>query len=213
MPLEKATIINTVTHEQIQVKFNPEEYTLDKSNSFAEIGVPGLATPPIQYVRGNLRTLKMDLLFDSYEEKDNRKDVRNFTSKLTRLLDKNETTKAPPILLFTWGGLNFQCVLDSVSQKFTMFLSNGTPVRATLSVTFKEYQPVQIEIRRGLFIGPPTVRNILEGETLSDLAGEIMGDPGAWREIANRNNIDNPRKIAPGTKLIIPSQKQLTRPD
>ncbi len=209
MPLEKATLLNTVTNEQFQVMFNPEEYTLDKGNTFAEIGVPGLESPPLQYVRGNLKTLKMDLFFDAYELE---QDVRQFTRKITALLEKDPTLKAPPILLFSWGGVNFKCVLDSVSQRFTMFLSEGTPVRATLSVTFKEYEPVQIEIKRGLFIGPPSVRNFLAGETISGIAGEVLGDPAAWREIANLNNIDHPRKIPPGTSLIIPKAASLVRP-
>lgn len=210
MALEKALIINTHTNERIAVMFNPQEYSLDKTNTFAEVGIPGLQSPPIQYVRGNLRTLKMDLFFDTYEV---RADVRNFTNRITGLLDQEPSTKAPPILLFSWGRLNFRCVLDSVSQKFTMFLNDGTPVRARLSVSFKEYQPVEIEIRRGVFIGPPTLWNIVEGETLSGLAGAMLGDPAAWREIAELNNIDNPRKIAPGASLIIPLQRKLTRPE
>jgi len=55
---EKATITNTQTGERIPVMFNPEEYSLDLANTFAEIGIPGLSAPPIQYVRGNLRHLK-----------------------------------------------------------------------------------------------------------------------------------------------------------
>ncbi len=208
MTIEKATIINTNTNESIPVMFNPEEYTLDKANNFAEIGIPGLDAPPIQYVRGNLKTLKMELFFDTYEK---RTDVRDFTHKVTGLLEKDPATKAPAILLFTWGQLNFRCVLDGVSQRFTMFMNDGTPVRATLSVTFKEFQSVEIEIRQGLFIGPPTVQNIVEGQTLSSIAGVALGNPGAWREIAELNNIDNPRKIPSGTQIIVPSQKELSK--
>ena len=51
-PLAKATILNTVTHELITVMYNPEEYKLDQGNTFAEIGIPGLDAPPMQYVRG-----------------------------------------------------------------------------------------------------------------------------------------------------------------
>jgi Contractile injection system tube protein/LysM domain len=209
MQLEKALIINTRTQEHIKVMFNPEEYSLDSANTFAEVGIPGLARPPIQYVRGNLRTLKMELFFDTYED---RSDVREHTGKIVALLEKDPALKAPPILLFSWGMLNFKCVLDNVGQKFTMFLSEGIPVRATLSVTFKEYEEAQIEITHGLFVGPPTVQNIVDGQTLSGIAGEILGDPGAWREIAELNNIDDPRKIKPGTPLIIPSRKRLTKP-
>ncbi len=210
MAVEKAIIINTETQEQISVMFNPEEYSLDNANTFAEIGIPGLETPPIQYVRGNLRTLRLELFFDMYEK---REDVRNYTSKIVALLEKNTATKAPPILLFSWGRLNFKCVLDSVNQKFTMFLNDGIPARATLTVTFKEFKPVEIEIQRGLFIGPPTIRNLAEGETLSGLAGAVLGDPGAWREIAELNNIDDPRKIPAGLQLIIPSDKKLAKPE
>ncbi|MCB0165985.1 MAG: LysM peptidoglycan-binding domain-containing protein [Anaerolineae bacterium] len=203
MALEKATITNLNTREAIPVLFNPEEYSLDVGNTFAEIGIPGLKTPPIQYVRGNLRHLRMELFFDTYEQ---RVDVRRLTGQITTLLDPEAKTQAPPLLLFSWGGLNFKCVLESVEQRFTMFLDSGAPVRAKLTVSFKEYEPVEIEIKRGLFVGPPTVRNIVGGETLSKIAGEVLGDPGAWREIAELNNIDNPRLITPGTLLIIPSR-------
>jgi hypothetical protein len=131
-------------------------------------------------------------------------DVRKLTRMITALLDDDPTTKAPPILLFSWGGLNFQCVLESVGQRFTMFMDAGTPVRATLTVSFKEYRRAEIEIRRGLFVGPPTVRTIVTGETLSGIAGKLLGDPGAWRAIADANNIDNPRKLIPGQLLVIP---------
>lgn len=208
MALEKATITNIKTGERISVMFNPAEYSLDLGNTFAEIGIPGLRTPPIQYVRGNIRNLKMELFFDTYEKKN---DVRNETRKITTMLENDVNTQAPPILLFSWGGFNLRCVLESAGQRFSMFLEDGTPVRATLTVNFKEYEPVDIEIKHGLFIGPPTVHNIIEGETLTKIAGEILGDPRAWREIAVLNNVDNPRKLDPGVPLIVPPQKPKTR--
>jgi nucleoid-associated protein YgaU len=204
MTLEKATIINLETSEQIQAMFNPEEYSLDVGNSFAEIGIPGLARPPIQYVRGNLRTLQMELFFDTYEQK---RDVRAETRRITALLEKSVVTQAPPILLFTWGTLQFKCVLERVSQRFILFFSNGIPARARLNVTFKEFEQIEIEVQRGLFVGPPTVRNVIEGDTLAKLAYEYLGDPGAWRHIAVANNIDNPLALQPGTALIIPPSK------
>ena len=172
--------------------FNPGEYSLDLGNTFAEIGIPGLRTPPIQYVRGNSPSLQMELFFDTSDRQD---DVRSRTRQITALLENDPTTQAPPILLFSWGGLNFQGVLESVGQRFTMFTENGTPVRATLTASFKEYEPVEIEIRRGLFVGPPTLRNIVVGQRLDQLASEVLGSAAAWREIAQANDIDNPRRL------------------
>ncbi len=210
MALEKATIINLDTSEQIPVMFNPEEYSLDMGNTIAEIGIPGQEKSPIQYVRGNIRTLKMELFFDSYE-KQPREDVRQSTQKIAALLKKTNVTQAPPVLLVTWGSLQFKCVLESIGQKFIMFLEDGMPVRARLTVSFKEYEQLEVEIKQGFFIVPPTVHNLAEGETLSKLADLFLGDPGAWREIAEQNNIDDPRRIASGTTLLIPSQKTLAR--
>jgi nucleoid-associated protein YgaU len=204
MALEKATIRNLQTGEAIPVKFNPGEYSLDVSNAFAEIGIPGLRTPPIQYIRGNARILKMELFFDSFEQE---VDVRIHTQRLTNLLNQDRRSQAPPILLFSWGSFNFKCVLESVGQRFTMFLSDGTPARATLNVTFREYEEVNVEIQRGLFIGSPTVRNIVEGDTLSKLAGETIGNPEEWRKLAEANNIENPRQLTPGTSIIIPDTR------
>ncbi len=239
MALEKATIIVIETNERIPVMFNPEEYSLDVGNTFAEIGIPGLKTPPIQYVRGNSRILKMDLFFDTFEL---RRDVRRLTEQITSLLNQNPATQAPPILIFSWGGFNFRCVLESVGQSFTMFIEDGTPVRATLSVSFREYEAVNIEIQRGFFFGPPTIRNtvsaavnlipqntrdritaevrnfvegrihqVVEGETLSLIAGAVRGDPEAWREIAEANNIDDPLNLEPGTELFVPTLTYLSR--
>lgn len=208
MALAKATIINLENNEQFPVMFNPEEYALETGNSFAEIGIPGLAKSPIQYVRGNLRTLQMELFFDTYEQK---RDVRAETRRISNFLEKNPTTQAPPILLFSWGSLQFKCVLESAAQRFIMFLNDGTPVRARLNVTFKEFEQVEVEVQHGLFIGPPTVRNIIEGDRLEQLAYEFLGDPGAWREIAIANNIDNPLQLTPGMALIMPPGKTKTR--
>jgi len=36
----------------IPLRFNPAEYKLTKANTFAEIAIPGLGSPPIQFVRG-----------------------------------------------------------------------------------------------------------------------------------------------------------------
>jgi hypothetical protein len=206
MSLEKATLTRLRTGQQISVMFNPAEYSFDVGNSFAEIDIPGLRTPPIQYVRGNSRSLKMELFFDSYET---RSDVRGATQQITGLLDEDPLTQAPPILLFNWGGFSLQCVLESVGQRFTMFLEDGTPVRATLAVSFKEYEAVTVQIQSGLFVGPPTVHNIIAGETASKVAELVLGDPKAWRAVADLNNLDNPRKLLAGAALVVPPKPPL----
>jgi hypothetical protein len=203
MPNEKATILNLATGEPIAVMFNPEEYALEAGNSFAEIAVPGLRTPPLQYGRGTSRTLKVELFFDTTRDGS---DVRLQTSRIVGLLDKDARLNAPPVLLFLWGGFQFRCVLERVGQRFTMFLADGAPRRAYLSTSFKEYEEVAATVQTGLFLAPPTVQGVVQGGDLSRLAAQALGDPGAWRKIADLNRIDNPRKVAPGLRLLVPAR-------
>jgi len=223
--LAKALIIDTVSQVTYPVMYNPEELKLDQGNTFAEVGIPGLNTPPLQYVRGKARILSMDLFFDTYEAG---QDVRLFTAPVVRLLDKLPQTQAPPILLFSMGRLQFQCVLVDATQRFTMFLRDGTPVRSVLSVRLQEYVRVDVEVRRGLFFGSPTVSAVVNtavgaaaaavtsgsatvhvtslGDTLSGLAGTYLGDPALWRDIARANRLVDPLDLPPGTSLVIPSK-------
>src|SRR5439155_14441149 len=115
VPLEKALITNTVTGQRIPVMFNPEEYTVNRDINYAQIGVPGLSAPVIQFVHGNMQTLEMELFLDTYEShKEGSRalnaagdDVRELARKVTDLMNIDPATHAPPVLLFTWSSLSF----------------------------------------------------------------------------------------------------------
>lgn len=200
--MDKA-IIEVEGGEEIAVCFYPNRYSLNKSNQIAEIGIPGLGSPILQYVRGNTRTLSMELFFDTYEQQS---DVRKYTDQIYGLLGIKADKHVPPVCTIKWGKLNFRCVLQQVNGNFTLFLADGTPVRATLNVTFKEYIDVAIEVRTTpLQSADHTKRRIVRrGDTLSSIAAVEYEDPARWRPIAQANGIDNPRVLQPGRSLVIP---------
>lgn len=204
MALEKAVITNTNTGEKFKVLFNPEEYSLNKDNNFAQIAVPGLRSPLLQFVHGNLRTLEMELFFDTYEK---RRDVREETGKIARLLDIDPETHAPPVLLFVWGDLRFTCVLVRVNQRFQMFDESGRPVRARLTVSFNEFTNADREakeIKRST-ANFTKLHTVAQGETLSSVAARYYKNPALWRPIAILNLVDNPRRLPVGLRLQVPS--------
>ena len=210
MALEKATITNTVGGNRIPVLFNPEEYAIARDNNFAQVAIPGLRGPLLQFVAGNMQTLDMELLIDSYEAHGSANtagsDVRALTSQITGLMDINATTHAPPVLLFTWGSLTFTCVLARASQRFIMFRADGVPVRARLQVTFNEFINAETETRetKRETADYSHVHLVHEGETLSSIAAAVYDDAGRWRPIAIANGIDRPQVIVVGASLRIP---------
>jgi len=203
MSLEKAKITNTVTGDIIEVKFNPEQYSIAKTNVFSEVGIPGLESPILQFCRGNTKTLTMDLFFDTYEKGI---DVRILTEQVSDLQKIDPTTHAPPVCFFAWGTLTFVCVLESLTKKFEMFFSSGIPVRATLTVTFKEYQKPE---EQALEYPEEPVNltrtyQVVQGDTLWAISGREYGEPRKWRIIAEANNIDVPERLQIGIVLTIP---------
>lgn len=46
-----------------------------------------------------------------------------------------------------------------------------------------------------------------DGETLTLLADRYYGDVELWRDIADYNGVTDPRRIAVGTKLLIPPRR------
>lgn len=206
--------------EVIDVMFNPEEYNLQKGSNFAEINVPGMDSPIIQYISGQQTTLKMTLYFDTYHHYQKSplvplavamasgiEDVRKYTDKLFDLLYVNGALHVPPQCRFVWGSLSFTGIVKEASQSFTMFLHNGKPVRARMDVTFGSVVSPVFSKKRAPFESPDrTKRRIVEsGVQLFHIAQTEYGDPGMWRVIAKENGILNPRKITAGQVLKVPS--------
>src|SRR5713226_10691517 len=113
--MERIQILNEKTGNTLSVMFNPEEYSLNKDNNFASQAIPGLTSPLLQFVHGNLRTLEMELFFDTTQ---GRTDVREQTQKIVNLLKIDPDLQAPPVLRVAWASLQLRCVLARVGQKF-----------------------------------------------------------------------------------------------
>jgi contractile injection system tube protein/LysM domain-containing protein len=204
MPLTKALLIDSVTRIPIPVMFNPPEYQLQVTNQFAEVGIPGLGSSLLQFVRGSARTLTMELFFDTT---DLGIDVRARTELVLGLTSLNSETHAPPPLLFVWGSLIFPCVLESVTQTFDFFNTLGMPLRARLNVTLKEHDTLEDILGSNQLLSADRTKQWIfkKGDTLQRIAAQEYGDPNKWRPIAEANNIDNPLTIAVGRALKVPA--------
>ena len=187
----------------LEVLFNPSEYSLELANNFKDTNTPGLDKPITQFVNGLAGTLNMELYFDTYTDGGG-SDVTEKTDEVAKLLGIEEY--APPEVEFRWGSMAFCGVVEKLSQRFTMFLPDGVPVRAKLTVTFKGVKALSEQLkdsRRNS--SDKTKRRILTaGSTILLMAAKEYGDPRCWRLIAQRNRIDDPGAIRPGTALVVP---------
>lgn len=205
--LERAKLIiesPKVTPNVIDFRFNPTEYQLQKSNNFSEIAIPGLESPPIQFVRGSSEKLTVELLADT---SDTLKDVRlEYVNKVRDLMRINKESHAPPVVKFVWGKNEFKGVIDSLNVTYTLFSPEGTPLRAKLSLTLKEYRPVEIQLKDAPKTSPDVEKTWVarRGDKYSSIAAAVYRDPAVWRAIAEANGVKDPRVLRPGTVLRLP---------
>ena len=209
MSLDRLTI-NVEDGTTISAHFNPNKLSFSKTVNWAKQSPKGRDVPEIQFTNAEARSISIDLLFDTYDTPDSaKKDVRDFTKKVFALAMVNSKLHRPPVCWLAWGavGVFFQGVLEQVEQQFTLFLENGTPVRATSKCTFREWRTNEedLQLQKLQSADVAKIWVVKRGDSLSSIAAVEYEDPSLWRPIAAENNLDDPLAIMPGMTLLIPN--------
>ena len=212
MALEKLKIqVETAPRQfqqEIAALFNPNQLTIQKTANWRDAPAAQRDVPASQHTYADPARLTMDLFFDTYEAGT---DVREHTAQIHHLMtvERHGNMHRPPVCRLLWGraGVFFQGVLEHLVQRFSLFLEDGWPVRATLGCTFKEWRDDEEEARRQDRQSVDVVKTHLlrRGDTLSSIAMKEYEDPGLWRPIADANGIINPLDLPYGRLLVIPT--------
>jgi hypothetical protein len=209
---------------RMDVQFNPTEFSTTKGAQIAEIAIPGIDSPILQFIRGTNETVSLELFFDTTEFGMGA-EVRPVTEQTDRfyaLVKMSGEDHAPPRCRFGWGesfpGLvhqsgqvsgkrkTFECLIESIQQKFTLFSPQGVPLRARLTLALREYKTLEQQLKMlNLQTADHTrVHVVQSGETLPYIAYVAYKNPGQWRIIAEANNLRDVRRLKPGTVLQLP---------
>lgn len=217
--LEKAMITVLAGSDKgkvITVLFNPTEYNFERSNSYKAVPVPGLSSPLLQFVNGESGQLGMELFLDDYTDRKgptslppHQKESDPLLKRLgdlSKLLQIDRDLHAPPPVRFNWGPMEFFAIIEKLGRKVTMFHPDGTPARVTLSVSFKEYRTLrqQLEEPRRESADKTKRRVVVGREALWFIAAREYDDSNEWTRVAEANDLDDPREIAPGDWLTVP---------
>jgi hypothetical protein len=101
---------------------------------------------------------------------------------------------------------SFTGVVESIRQQFTLFSPEGTPLRAKINLVLREYRTLEEQLNQLNLNSPDrTHAHVLRtGETLSSVAGAYYMRANAWRKIAEKNGLHDPRRLTSGTTLVVP---------
>ncbi len=197
----------------VNCMFNPYEYTVTKTNTYKEERQNRSDVPSFEFEKAGPQTLKLNLVFDTYESDE---DVSLTTNKLWKLMEsktrkegKRTRKVPPPEVAFEWGVFRFVAVMTEMTQKFTLFKPDGTPVRASIEVTFTQHKDLEDYPRQNPTSGGGDIERVWRvtaGDRIDTIAYAVYGDASRWRAIANYNHLDDPLTLRAGQQLIIPSE-------
>jgi nucleoid-associated protein YgaU len=194
--------------------FNPTEYSVERETTFAEIAIPGLDAPVLQYVRGNGDKVNVELFFDITDRmvdgqvSDGSSVRETYIEPLEQLMLQDPTLHAPPRVQLVWGSTVIQssCVATSLAVTYTLFDVTGSPVRATAKMSFREATSASVQLGQMGLMSPDktNVATVRDGDTLPAIAFREYGDATQWRVIADANDLSNPLALTAGTSLVVP---------
>jgi hypothetical protein len=227
MTIEMANI----THEQgksIKVMFNPDSITYTKANSWTIQPTNGQPLPEVAFASSTPATLVVTLIFDGTEKGD---DVAKMVDELAAFTKVDESLTngtisnakpakgapsapqhRPPTVRFMWGTfLSFKAVISRLVSHFTLFLDNGTPVRASVEVTFQQVADDDAFKNQNPTSGGRTgerVHRLGPRETLDQVAYAVYGQTSLWRGLAAFNGIDDPLRVQAGDAILLPASAE-----
>jgi hypothetical protein len=188
-------IKNLLKPDQIvHFMFNPFEYTITKQNTWTPNPTNSENAPRISFSQGGAQTLTLVLYFDTLAEGTN---VTDKTKKLWDMTMIDETSRSsetgvgtPPDVEFSWGALVFRAVITQISEQFTLFKENGTPVRSKVTVNLQQRIPET-----------STPAQTAGADSAASPATSTPATAGDRPDNMVSNPDDNPLNIASGTPI------------
>jgi Contractile injection system tube protein len=153
------------------------EFTLDGTGVSSDLEIPVAIPVPVQV-----------LLFNAV--------TRDISGDLHR----------PNYLIVQWGTFIRDCVLVNSRITYTLFDSNGIPLRAKVNATFLERTDSKLNQIAGMFSSPDLTHSKLvqEGDILPLMVYKEYKTQDYYLQVAAANKLKNFRKLNSGTTINLP---------
>lgn len=122
------------------------------------------------------------------------------------VLAYNGKTHSPNYVMLAWAELQFQCRCESLDFSYTMFKPDGTPLRAKAQCSFAGFTS-EAQLAKKANKSSPDLSHwvtVEAGDTLPLLCHRIYGSSTWYLRVAQANNLQDFRRLVPGTSLLFP---------
>lgn len=216
MSIEKALFRDTDHGLDFFVQYNPKEFKVSRSVSWQEHPEVGQDEGSLEYQRGSALGVSMELIFDTTHSGQNVKQtwidpLARMTHATVAEQGPNGTTRLrPPRVLFLWDQVKLVGVIEKLDTTFLLFSEAGRPLRARVSITFKQWDRKEKEVskqQRSFIPGDGLSLVVAKECSANQLAAELGVD---FRLLMRINGLMDGTRLKPGRVLVVPRGGEVT---
>ena len=211
------TIMTDDKKSKFKAPINPESYKQNLQNSYStQDAVKGNAGKRLRFVGVEPQTVSFDLMLDDtgviYDIKKGEDIVSRITQLKKIVYNYQGEYHSPNQLILDWSKnfleekMQYRWRLESMSISFTLFAPDGRPLRAKISLSFKQSLNLK-DLKQLTNDQSPDMthyRHVQEGDTLPMMCYKIYQDETYYLEVARVNQLINFRYLRPGLELFFP---------
>jgi nucleoid-associated protein YgaU len=198
--------------DEFTVMFNPNSYSRSYGNVYqTQAATDGDQSKPKLSFQEQ-ETLDLELIIDGTGVADfgiesilgiGTDTVTKQIDKLVKCcLDKDAESHHPNLAELDWGHLYFKGYMRTMNVTYTLFDQSGAPLRAKVNVSFIGAHLEKKEVHSADISRLHTVK--ME-DTMPLLAKKIYGSFDHYLDLARANDLDQFRRLRPGSQLVVPS--------
>lgn len=188
---------------------NPEKLVHNRTIEYNSQQAPDKSQPSVKYKLTPASNLSFDLVLDCTGVVDGKRmDLSDEIDRLKSLIyEYKSDIHRPAFVQLQWGLEEpFKGVLTQFNTTYSLFKSDGIPLRATISLAFTSYlDPKRIAKEENR--NSPDLTHLVEvvkGDTLPSLSLRIYNSSDYFVQLATFNGLDKFRRLQPGRQLTFP---------
>jgi len=206
IPLRDTVPVPTPAGLPYVTMFNPEtmsEGNAPRYNDERSLGSEGGKQRFVDIPPGSFN---FEFLIDGTGASGDKREVFAEVALFKETVKLRSETHSPSFLMFVYGTFIKTGVLTNMSVQYTMFRSNGTPLRAKISITCREHTPKLLGLLKANFLSPDLTREhqVKVGNSLPLLCNAYYDSPRFYLEVARVNQLTSFRKLRAGQTLLFP---------
>lgn len=190
------------------VMINPSSYKRNYSINYNEEESEGKAAKSLKFKSYSAETVDIEFILDGTGVVDQSdKSVADRIDDLGKLAyNYNGDIHEPNYVKLKWGTLEFNGRMTKLGIEYTLFKSDGSPLRAKVNISVQSHVSEKKEAKLANNQSPDLTHiiTVKEGDSLPLLCSRIYKDSTYYLKVAKINGLTNFRNLKPGSKLHFP---------